>query len=371
MALYVNSTQHQHWKLSVSLVTSMEREVHEDAVSYIREMLLDASSPIADADRAKMTKHMDSAMTFEEAQQLKRLCLKDISKRCQDFGFHSFFSTGATALAYFNRFYTKHSVLEYNPYSIAIACIYLASKAEESWIRIEELSERSKLSPLIIAEHELFVLDGIDFHLRVHHPYRPLKGFINLLKAKQVVGGRAQAETTQICNEVLAQATKVVDLTTPTNLLMFYTPPQIALACLLHCLREMAQSSVVPQDIEERLWDLYEFQSGDNVSRTEELKETVEKIISVILQEEGKMDSHAVDVKLMTELMGKWKIFHDPTKNPESQTFKNLAEAQLEEDDREQLEEERRKTAIREERERRLLQSDSMDLDDFKITTNL
>jgi hypothetical protein len=36
-----------------------------------------------------------------------------------------------TAMAYFRRFFFKNCCLEYNPYHVAVVCIFLAAKTEE------------------------------------------------------------------------------------------------------------------------------------------------------------------------------------------------------------------------------------------------
>jgi hypothetical protein len=36
-----------------------------------------------------------------------------------------------TAMAYFRRFFFKNCCLEYNPYHIAVVCIFIAAKTEE------------------------------------------------------------------------------------------------------------------------------------------------------------------------------------------------------------------------------------------------
>lgn len=60
-----------------------------------------------------------------------------------------------------------------------VTCIYLACKVEESHLRLRDLEMRfSDIRAESIIETELLLLEGLGFHLAVHHPHRALQGFI-------------------------------------------------------------------------------------------------------------------------------------------------------------------------------------------------
>lgn len=75
------------------------------------------------------------------------------------------------------------------------ACIYLACKTEEFHLDADRVSEKfnRQSSADEIIENELLLLDGLNFHLQINHPFRPLQGFITDLKvsvAKQFASKR-------------------------------------------------------------------------------------------------------------------------------------------------------------------------------------
>jgi hypothetical protein len=191
----------------------------------------------------------------------------------------------------------------------------LASKAEEAWVKIDELSHCTKVPPELIAEHELFVLDGIGFHLRVHHPYRPLRGLIQLLRDMKLFGDGK--ESLKLLGNVKNEATKVIDSCRTSNLAMLYTPPQIALACLVHCLRELSQADIVPNDAEERLLFSDKLIQESN-GKLDELRRVIDRIVNIIIEEEN---SAELDKETVGKIWQKWSNFHNPCNDPASETY--------------------------------------------------
>lgn len=88
----------------------------------------------------------------------------------------------ASALTYFKRFYLVNSVMDHNPRHIMVTCVNMANKAEEwmgrSGVDLTKLSEVTKTKAEKIVHLEVPLLDSIRFHLRIFHPYKPLKGHI-------------------------------------------------------------------------------------------------------------------------------------------------------------------------------------------------
>ena len=92
-----------------------------------------------------------------------------------------------TAITYFQRFYLHHSVMDADPKHIMMASVYLACKTEEHYISAEELARMTKQDPSIVLREELNLLNGLNFDLIVHHPYRPLLALQLLLD--ELAGG--------------------------------------------------------------------------------------------------------------------------------------------------------------------------------------
>ena len=146
---------------------------------------------------------------------------------------------GATAVAFFRRFYLSNGAMEFDPTTVAMACLWLASKTEGTQGFLHALPEIGtspgvgedtsirEMVPLLangnditglkgrrhalifegavppggfaivsggdaaaaretrdaVLEMELAVLEGIGFHLHCHHPHLPLRGLIEELCA--------------------------------------------------------------------------------------------------------------------------------------------------------------------------------------------
>ncbi|KAG8865323.1 RNA polymerase II holoenzyme cyclin-like subunit [Tulasnella sp. 330] len=92
----------------------------------------------------------------------------------------------ATATVYFRRFYLKSSYCETDPFFVAATCCYVAAKAEEMPVHLKVVvtEARSVFSGYGIktfptdntklAEMEFYLLEDLEFHLVIFHPYRSL-----------------------------------------------------------------------------------------------------------------------------------------------------------------------------------------------------
>lgn len=133
----------------------------------------------------------------------------------------------ATAVTYMRRVYTCKSMTEYDPHLVAPACLYLASKAEESTVQarllvfyIKKLYADDKYRYEIkdILEMEMKILEALNYYLVVFHPYRSLSGLLqdaglNDLSMTQLTWG-------------------LVNDTYKMDLMLVHPPHQIALACI-------------------------------------------------------------------------------------------------------------------------------------------
>ncbi|WWD22780.1 hypothetical protein CI109_107273 [Kwoniella shandongensis] len=92
----------------------------------------------------------------------------------------------ATACVFFKRFYLKNSICETNPYLVIAACLFVAAKVEETPVHIKSVVSEAKVvfaehgikmfpaEPNKVGEMEFYLLEDLDFHLVVFHPYRAL-----------------------------------------------------------------------------------------------------------------------------------------------------------------------------------------------------
>ncbi|KAL8129289.1 hypothetical protein V2J09_018444 [Rumex salicifolius] len=133
----------------------------------------------------------------------------------------------ATAITYMRRVYTRKSMTEYEPRLVAPACLYLASKAEESTIQAKVVHyymkriytlEKYRYEIKDILEMEMKILEALDFYLVVFHPYHSLTELLQ-------DAGMGDKESIQFTWGLVNDTYKM-------DLILIYPPHMIALACI-------------------------------------------------------------------------------------------------------------------------------------------
>lgn len=87
-----------------------------------------------------------------------------------------------TSIIFMKRFYVHRDILEFHPDFVWCVCFMLACKAEEARIRFKSIAAQSNLNLEDVLSNEINVLEGINFHLWVYHPYRSFFAFMTELK---------------------------------------------------------------------------------------------------------------------------------------------------------------------------------------------
>ncbi|XP_035215693.1 cyclin-H-like, partial [Stegodyphus dumicola] len=83
---------------------------------------------------------------------------------------------------YFKRFYLNNSVMDFHPKDIVVTCVYLASKVEEFNVSIGQFvanvkGDREKATEIIL-NHELLLMQQLNFDLAIYNAFRPVEGFL-------------------------------------------------------------------------------------------------------------------------------------------------------------------------------------------------
>ncbi|WWC85405.1 uncharacterized protein L201_000268 [Kwoniella dendrophila CBS 6074] len=92
----------------------------------------------------------------------------------------------STACIFFKRFYLKNNLCETNPYLVLAACLFVAAKVEETPVHIKSVVSEAKVvfneynikmfpaETNKLGEMEFYLMEDLDFHLIIFHPYRSL-----------------------------------------------------------------------------------------------------------------------------------------------------------------------------------------------------
>lgn len=202
----------------------------------------------------------------------------------------------ATSCVFFRRFFAKNSYSAMDPFIVAVACIYVAAKVEESPVHIKSVVQEAVRTCFelghtgfpsdnsSLAEMEFYLLEEMEFDLVIHHSYRslvalheavgvksapgeeeetPVEQFgvvKGLPSAEQVESGLGETQGFQLAEfdqQVLQMAWFVLNDTYKTDLPLMHPPYMIALAALwlglvLHTASHRRISSTLTQMQEKR-----------------------------------------------------------------------------------------------------------------------
>ncbi|KAJ3268078.1 hypothetical protein HDV01_003487 [Terramyces sp. JEL0728] len=153
----------------------------------------------------------------------------------------------STALVYFKRFFTKNHLADVDCLLVISACFYLASKTEECPIHIKSVVNEMNIlyrqeypyDAVILAEFEFLLLEDLEFHTIVYHPYRPLTQIINHLKL--------DIKVLQTARYLLTDCSFILNDSYRTDLCLYQPPHVIALTALY--ITSVLHSDVVPENV--------------------------------------------------------------------------------------------------------------------------
>ncbi|BGP14870.1 hypothetical protein JCM10213_003774 [Rhodosporidiobolus nylandii] len=151
----------------------------------------------------------------------------------------------ATAVTFFRRFYLRNSYCETAVCLVAAACCYVAAKAEETPVHVKSAVGEARavftdmghpsfpLDNHRLAEMEFYLLEELDFHLVVYHPYRALVQLTGREGGRKpdaaVEEGRRMLE---MDDTALQMAWFIINDTYRSSLLLIHPPHLIALAAI-------------------------------------------------------------------------------------------------------------------------------------------
>jgi cyclin H len=82
--------------------------------------------------------------------------------------------------------------MDYHPKEILVTAAYLACKAEEFNVTMEQfvanINGNKERATEIILNHELLLMEQLNFHITVHNPWRPVEGLIIDIKTRLLPG---------------------------------------------------------------------------------------------------------------------------------------------------------------------------------------
>ncbi|GAA5846910.1 hypothetical protein JCM3766R1_000840 [Sporobolomyces carnicolor] len=153
----------------------------------------------------------------------------------------------ATAIVFYRRFYLRNSYCETEPSLVAAACVYVAAKAEETPVHVKSAVSEAKavfsemgMSNFAadnnrLAEMEFYLIEELDFHLIVFHPYRALMQLCGRDGGEQAGGeeGReSRRKMLEMDDHSFQMAWFIINDTFRSSLCLVHPPHLIALASI-------------------------------------------------------------------------------------------------------------------------------------------
>ncbi|GAA5886273.1 hypothetical protein JCM16303_003747 [Sporobolomyces ruberrimus] len=153
----------------------------------------------------------------------------------------------STAIVYFRRFYLRNSYSETEPTLVAAACVYVAAKAEETPVHVKSAVTEAKavftemgMTTFVadnnrLAEMEFYLIEELDFHLIVFHPYRALMQLCGRDGGDQAGGeeGReSRRRMLELDDHSFQMAWFIINDTFRSSLCLVHPPHLIALASI-------------------------------------------------------------------------------------------------------------------------------------------
>ncbi|GAA5834157.1 hypothetical protein JCM11251_000557 [Rhodosporidiobolus azoricus] len=151
----------------------------------------------------------------------------------------------ATAVVFFRRFYLRNAYCETDPALVAAACCYVAAKAEETPVHVKSAVGEAKVvfndmsHPSFpsdnhrLAEMEFYLLEELDFHLVVFHPYRALSQLTGRDGGANIEGeGGKKRRVLEMDDTALQMAWFIINDTYRSLLPLLHPPHLIALAAI-------------------------------------------------------------------------------------------------------------------------------------------
>ncbi|SCZ98642.1 BZ3500_MvSof-1268-A1-R1_Chr7-1g09226 [Microbotryum saponariae] len=167
-----------------------------------------------------------------------------IQKLCKRLGLRQ--QVIATAIVYFRRFYLRNAYCDTDCALVAAACCYVAAKAEETPVHVKSAVAEAKMvfhdmglafpsDNTKLAEMEFYLVEELDFHLIVFHPYRSLVQLCGRDGGPSAGGeqGRLNRQAMLEMDEpALQMAWFIINDTFRSSLCLVHPPHLIALAAI-------------------------------------------------------------------------------------------------------------------------------------------
>jgi cyclin H len=297
--MFATSSQAKNWMFGSEEVLNRARDIANK--NYV-------------AKHSRSTSEKLHYLSRQEEQDVLQYFEVKLAEFCAKFKPPMPKSVIGTSFSYFKRFYLKNSIMDYHPKEILVTAIYLASKVEEFNISIgkfvENIPGNRERAARIILNNELLLLKELNFHLTIHNPFRPMEGFLIDLKTR--------CDTIENIDSLRPEIDSFLDQVYRTDVILIYSPSQIALAAIIHA------ASRQKQNLDRYVTDLLFAGQGHDA---------IVNIVTCVRQIRVMVKNIKDPVRNIKALCDRLDKCRNQDNNPDSAAYKRKLEELVDEDD--------------------------------------
>ncbi|KAG2483013.1 hypothetical protein HYH03_018093 [Edaphochlamys debaryana] len=177
---FATSSHRRRWLYTRGGLEEERRKLAERVVEGVRRQR--AAADPGEPEAGSATKRQKEPPPVDPAGELLTLKYYQqiIQEKCREMRLPV--KVMSTAILYHKRFFLRHSSMEFDPGRVMITAIFMATKIEEHYTRAADIAAAFDVSEDLVVKQEVALLEGLNFDLVVHSPYRALQGLMQELK---------------------------------------------------------------------------------------------------------------------------------------------------------------------------------------------
>ncbi|CAM0135616.1 hypothetical protein VKS41_005267 [Umbelopsis sp. WA50703] len=311
--LYHQTSQYRHWRFSYAQLLSIREASNAGAVERVKS---NYEQEMAESQDTSYSKDEVKFLTVEEELALCIFYETRLQTMCKMVKLPD--TVMYTAVMYMKRFFLHNTVMDYHPKDVLYTCLFLATKAENERLSIDEFCQRLRVpSSDSVLNLEFTVSQGLKFEYCIYHPYRAAYGFFLDLQTVMTEMKPLKA----LYSKVQALIAKLV----LTDVPFVYQPSQIAITCFM-----VADDD---PDIQKAINNYIDLRFMDQKPMLMKIKEDVDSTLKNF-KPVSTEDAKTIDRSL--------RFCANPANNPESSIYKKRKA------EREKADEEKRSKKLKE-----------------------
>jgi len=220
--------------------------------------------------------------------------------------------------------------MDYHPKEILVTAAYLATKSEEFNVTMDQfvanINGNKEKAQEIVLNHELLLMEQLNFHITVHNPWRPVEGLLIDIKTRLLPRLPVQMNVETFRPEIERFLDEAVAFTSST---LVYAPSQIALAAVIHSASKNGHN--LDTYVTEVLFgSAPDSDEAELAKRNEKIGNIIEAVRNIRVMVKNIDRNTQNDIKKLFQTL---EGCRNQDNNPDSQAYKRKIQELLEDDE--------------------------------------